>query len=65
MSADLLTTVEAAKVLCKAPGTLCNWRNFGVGPKWISYRPPHSKRSYVRYRRTDLESFRQRNGKAS
>jgi hypothetical protein len=63
MSADLLTTVEAAKVLGNKPGTLANWRNFGLGPKFVRVR--QGNRLYVRYRRTDLESFRQRNGKAS
>ncbi len=53
---DLLTTVEAAKVLGNDPGTLCNWRNFGKGPKFV--RVKEGRRIYVRYRRIDLEAFR-------
>jgi hypothetical protein len=63
MSADLLTTVEAAEVLGRDAGTLCNWRYFRKGPKFV--RVKQGDRVYIRYRRTDLESFRQRNGKAS
>jgi hypothetical protein len=63
MSADLLTTVEAADVLGRDPGTLANWRSFRKGPKFV--RVKEGDRVYIRYRRTDLESFRQRNGKPS
>ncbi len=56
MTADLLTTVEAAKVLGRDPGTLQNWRSFLKGPRFV--RVKEGQRTYIRYRRTDLEAFR-------
>ena len=55
MTPDLLTTTQAAKVLGNKPGTLANWRNFGVGPKFE--RVKKGNRLLVRYRRSDLQSF--------
>ncbi len=35
---ECLTTGQAARELCLAPGTLQNWRSEGIGPKFFKHR---------------------------
>jgi len=42
----------AAKILCKPPATLRDWRYRGTGPTYVKVGP-----KTVRYRRSDLELF--------
>lgn len=52
---EKLTVVEAAAYLSLAKGTLDNWRNKGIGPKFI--RLGHGKRGPVRYRKAVLDEW--------
>ncbi len=48
---ERLTTNQAARLLCVAPGTLTNWRSQGVGPSFIKHR--HS----VFYLKSEIEAY--------
>jgi len=48
---EWLTTAQAAKLLGRPAGTLCDWRSRGLGP-------PFYKLGKVRYLRSDVIAFR-------
>lgn len=48
---QLLTAVEAAKVLGITPGTLANWRAYGTGPKYVKVG------GRVRYHVADVKAY--------
>ncbi len=50
---DYLTTGQASRELCIAPGTLQNWRSQGVGPKFIKHR------RNVYYSRSEIERYKE------
>ena len=55
---NLMNTQQAAKYMGINPGTLTNWRNLK------RYDLPFikiGKRGYVRYRKSDIDSFLERN----
>jgi hypothetical protein len=55
---NLMNTQQAAKYMGFNPGTLTNWRNLK------RYDLPFikiGKRGYVRYRKSDIDSFLERN----
>ena len=59
---ELLTTAEAAEILGRTPNTLKKWRirkPAPVGPAFIRVREAGSIRKGIRYRRSELEAFRQ------
>lgn len=51
----LLTTTEAAKILCVSPRTLEHWRRVGRGPTYARLE------GQVRYTPHDVEAFIQSN----
>lgn len=51
MKHDLLDTDEAAIYLRLDRSTLAKWRSAGVGPAYVK------KNAYVRYDRTDLDEW--------
>jgi predicted DNA-binding transcriptional regulator AlpA len=53
---DLLTEVEAARVLGLATTTLRRWRQIGRGPRWAKVGP-----AAVRYDLRELERYIERN----
>lgn len=54
----LLTTVEAARRLGIAPGTLCNWRTSGQGPVFVRLKGKGIRgRGSIRYSAEDLARF--------
>lgn len=54
---DYYTTAELAELLSIKEGTLKNWRNQGVGPKYIKIG------SSVRYNLTDIQVYMNQNKK--
>lgn len=52
----LLTNAEAAALIGIQPNSLEIWRSKGKGPKFIKL-DPHSLRSAVRYRQSDIEEW--------
>ena len=53
---DLMTSLEAAKMLKVHPGTLANWRHLGVGPEFS--RIGDGARARVTYSKSDLQAFK-------
>lgn len=49
---NLLSAVQAAKRLGIHPGTLANWRAWGLGPKFVRIG------RLVRYRLEDVKAFK-------
>jgi hypothetical protein len=49
---DLLTTAQVAKILGVHPGTVTNWRAWGLGPKFV-----RTGRS-VRYKRGVIVDYK-------
>ncbi len=47
---DIVDTVEAARFMWVAPGTMCNWRSARKGPKY-------SKAGRILYRVRDLREY--------
>lgn len=58
---ELLTTAEAAAILGRNPNTLVKWRMRKPqrGPAVITVRVAASIRRGVRYRREDVEAFKE------
>ena len=55
MTQDLLTPTQVADLLQVKIDTLEAWRGKRIGPAWIKLG--EGKRSPVRYRRTDVDSY--------
>lgn len=49
---DCYTPAEAAKELCKAPGTLQNWRTMGIGPRF------QKDQRNVYYPKSEIEEYK-------
>ncbi len=48
---DFMTTKELAELLQIAPGTLCNWRVQGYGPRFVKFG------QRVLYRKDEVKQF--------
>ena len=55
MTQDLLTPQQVADMLQVKTDTLEAWRGKRIGPAWIKLGD--GKRSPVRYRKTDIETY--------
>ena len=55
MTTDLLTPQQVADLLQVKTDTLEAWRGKRIGPSWIKLGD--SKRSPVRYRRSDVDAY--------
>jgi hypothetical protein len=60
MSTDLLTPLEAARILGRSAAYLANMRTYGRGPKYV--RVKEGRRVFVRYRLSDLKSYSTQKG---
>jgi hypothetical protein len=55
MTKELLTPAQVADLLQVTTDTLESWRGKRIGPAWIKLG--EGKRSPVRYRRNDVETY--------
>ncbi len=63
MSSTLLTTEQAAEYLCLSTNTLARFRCEGTGPTYVKAGP--GKRARVRYKKSDLDAYIERQRRTS